>query len=287
MEKNHGERTEYKQYELSSIIASYIEVKNSSGFTYCDLNGGCGGYEYKGMHIPGSGVTCHNTLKAVRKNLPGLQANGYIFENNSKAWPLLNQRMQTDCPDHSFKLYYKDSMRGGRVYQSEKGWQHDSRQPPLHFIKEPLADGMFYFDPHGDVLPAVVKQYADFKSNYMVLCNLQRKTIIRQLWKASKTPSPIRITSTVQREWLISPPVNYIGWCWLIGVDSEATALKLASLANYKQGKEFLFPLRSEPGQVCFKLITKSGHRVYDYFAKKTYKYRGTLQHTSGEAAKI
>lgn len=276
MQKNHSERTFEKQAELAIIVRSYMDTRGITEFTYGDLNGGTAEYIIEGQPCKGGCVVVHDVLATAAKKQPGFKYNGYIFENGDQEWSLLNRNLPKHCPNHKFSLFKKDSLAGGNVFKSANKWQFDQYAAPVNVIDRTYAEGMFYFDPHGDISPSAIAQYATYRPNYMILCNTQRNTIVRSLWRKSNGGSVSQMVQQVDRHWLISPPVHQMGWSWLLGVPDAKTAKHLAENTNKRYAREFLFPLDSEVGQACYKLMSETGHNIRKYFSKD-YRYKGTV----------
>ena len=252
--KNHSDRTIDKEAELEAIIDNYIDIRKAKEFTYCDLNGGAGSYDCNGRLANGSPITAHRTIVKV----PDLaKFNGYIFEKNKVNFPLLESRLNRTCPDHHFRLYKRNSLKIDHRLLDQRR--------PMELIEEPLADGMFYFDPTGDIKPEAVIDYGKSQPNYMILCNLQRITILRQ----DKDPSITTVTEGLDRQWLISQPsTDRSGWTWLMGVPYGVNADTLAiNISEVTAGP--MFPLESKPGQECLTVVSERGFNAKSFIENR------------------
>ena len=249
--KNQSSRTEFKQQELSLFLRSQIITAKTEEFTYIDTYAGKGFYDLSPqLRVPGSPVQVYLTLgldDKIKTEIPNFKYNGFLYERNRKNYASLNKALDEVQSEYLVKHNFQAFRKSNREI---------SLIPGDSIYKK----GIVYFDPPGLLPVEVVKPYAKTFPNYSILCNLQRNSIVR--WLSRLSYNPVKELSLLRSDWLISKPVERLGWCWLYGFNSEEEAKLILDYSIKANPYLQLFSLKSEAGQYCFKLMTEVGHHI-------------------------
>ena len=253
--KNQSERTFDKQVELANILKTLVLVGNVSEFSFNDIYGGSGMYEIYGRLCKGSSLIAHDTLSKdhdIIRRYPGFVYNGCVLEKNRKNFKSLNENLKRYCPNHRFIT----------INQCNKRALWFDGNPMAYYSKGGLLkNGLIYFDPPGATDASLIQSYSARAPQYSLLCNFQRGITIRSMGRSLK--NPVKDLMLDRSLWLLSKPVERVGFSWLLKVNDSSLINLVRDGVNNRNSSELLINADSAEGAKYFRIFTEVGHSIY------------------------